>query len=220
MNKAAHKWDALSSRERWLVIISAVVIPVVLIYIALIEPSIISLQHQHAKSTDLKIEMASKKQVLDLLRAKEPVDPNIAVREELKRLRLELTNANADIRRAATNLVSPDQMLSMLKDVLKNEQGVSLLSAKSLAVETLELGGNNTNTKSGSSTPSAVIYAHPFEIELQGNYQGIYDYLQKIEQLDGVFFWDTLNYAVDEYPAAKVKIRVHTLSSEARWLGA
>lgn len=220
MNKAAQKWDALSSRERWLVIISAVVIPIVLIYILLIEPSIISLQHQHAKSADLQVEMASQKQVLDLLRAKEPVDPNIAVREELRRLRLELTNANADIKRAATNLVSPDQMLSMLKDVLKDEQGVSLLSAKSLAVETLELGGNNEKTKAESSAPSAVIYAHPFEIELQGSYQGIYDYLQKIEQLDGVFFWDTLNYAVDEYPAAKVKIRVHTLSSEARWLGA
>ena len=186
MSKVESKWDALSTRERSLVLITAVVVPIVLIYIVLIEPSIMSLKQQQAKLAGLEASIASQNQVLTLLKAKEPVDPNIAAREGLKRLRLELTQANDEIRRAATNLVSPDQMLAMLRDVLKGEQGVALVSARSLAIETLQLGAE----------------------------------IQKIEQLEGVFFWDTLTYKVDQYPTAKVKIRVHTLSSEARWLGA
>lgn len=220
MSKVESKWDALSTRERSLVLITAVVVPIVLIYIVLIEPSIMSLKQQQAKLAGLEASIASQNQVLTLLKAKEPVDPNIAAREGLKRLRLELTQANDEIRRAATNLVSPDQMLAMLRDVLKGEQGVALVSARSLAIETLQLGAETQNDGSASPEPRALIYAHPFEIELEGSYQGVYDYLQKIEQLEGVFFWDTLTYKVDQYPTAKVKIRVHTLSSEARWLGA
>lgn len=220
MSNVESKWEALSTRERSLVLITAVVVPIVLIYIVLIEPSIMSLKQQQAKLAGLEASIASQNQVLTLLKAKEPVDPNIAAREGLKRLRLELTQANDEIRRAATNLVSPDQMLAMLRDVLKGEQGVALVSARSLAIETLQLGAETQNDGSASPAPSALIYAHPFEIELEGSYQGVYDYLQKIEQLEGVFFWDTLTYKVDQYPTAKVKIKVHTLSSEARWLGA
>jgi MSHA biogenesis protein MshJ len=220
MSKVESKWDALSTRERSLVLITAVVVPIVLIYIVLIEPRIMSFKQQQAKLAGLEASIASQNQVLTLLKAKEPVDPNIAAREGLKRLRLELTQANDEIRRAATNLVSPDQMLAMLRDVLKGEQGVALVSARSLAIETLQLGAETQNDGSASPAPRALIYAHPFEIELEGSYQGVYDYLQKIEQLEGVFFWDTLTYKVDQYPTAKVKIRVHTLSSEARWLGA
>ena len=220
MSNVESKWEALSTRERSLVLITAVVVPIVLIYIVLIEPSIMSLKQQQAKLAGLETSIASQNQVLTLLKAKEPVDPNIAAREGLKRLRLELTQANDEIRRAATNLVSPDQMLAMLRDVLKGEQGVALVSARSLAIETLQLGAETQNDGSASSAPSALIYAHPFEVELEGSYQGVYDYLQKIEQLEGVFFWDTLTYKVDQYPTAKVKIKVHTLSSEARWLGA
>ncbi len=220
MSKVESKWDALSTRERSLVLITAVVVPIVLIYIVLIEPRIMSFKQQQAKLAGLEASIASQNQVLTLLKAKEPVDPNIAAREGLKRLRLELTQANDEIRRAATNLVSPDQMLAMLRDVLKGEQGVALVSARSLAIETLQLGAEIQNNGSALSAPRALIYAHPFEIELEGSYQGVYDYLQKIEQLEGVFFWDTLTYKVDQYPTAKVKIRVHTLSSEARWLGA
>ena len=221
----AEKWEALSVRERVLILFTVTILPLVLIYIWLIEPALINIKKIPPQVSVLEMGIASQTRVLNLLKGQKAIDPNIAARAELKRLRLELTDANEDIRRAATNLVTPDQMLAMLRDVLDNGQSISLISARSLSVETMQLGGgqenaDNTTGESLSNTPTATIYIHPFEIVLEGTYQGLYDYLQRIEQLDGVFFWDSLDYSVGEHPTAKVKIKVHTLSSEAGWLGA
>jgi len=222
--KNAEKWEALSPRERVLVLLTITIAPLALIYIWLIEPALISIKQIPPKISVLETGIAGQQKVLTLLKGQEVIDPNIAARAELKRLRLELTEKNDDIKRAATNLVSPDQMLLMLKDVLDNGDSVSLLSARSLAVESMQLGqeGDNINSPEDAAKegPVATIYIHPFEIELEGTFQGVYDYLLRIEQLDGVFFWDSLDYSVEEHPTAKVKIKVHTLSSEAGWLGA
>lgn len=213
LSQSADKWTTLTTRERVLVLSTLIILPVVMIYIWLIEPALISLKGAPSQIAILEKSIGSQKEVLSLLKNQEAIDPNIAARKELKRLRLELSNQNEDIRRAATNLVSPDQMLVMLRDVLNNGTSISLVSAHSLAVETMELGDPQLEN-------SAKIYVHPFVIELEGSYQGLYDYLNRMEQLDGVFFWDTLDYTVGEYPTAEIKIKVHTLSSVAGWLGA
>ncbi|WP_415889645.1 hypothetical protein ACMXYV_17305 [Neptuniibacter sp. SY11_33] len=226
MNKRWQEWDSkwseLTARERVMLLLVGLVAPLALIFVFLIEPAMIVLQKVPSKIEAMQTSIDAQDRVLQLLKSQEPKDPNVEARAELKRLRTQLSEANQDIKRAATNLVSPDQMLSLLRSVLASEQGISLVSAKSLPVVAKQLNEKpvdaDKDTKSGG--PEAVIFIHPFELELEGTYQGLYDYLQKIEQLDGVFFWDTLEYKVDEYPSAKVKIKVHTLSSEAGWLGA
>jgi MSHA biogenesis protein MshJ len=217
MNKTfrqgADKWITLTTRERILILVTIVILPLVVIYIWLIEPALLSMKDTPSQRAVLEKSINSQQQVLDLLKNKDAIDPNIAARKELKRLRSELSTQNEDIRRAATNLVSPDQMLLMLRDVLSSGSTISLVSARSLDVETMELGDPQLEN-------SAKIYVHPFEVVLEGSYQGLYDYLNRIEQLEGVFFWDTLDYTVGEYPTAEIKIKVHTLSSVAGWLGA
>ncbi|WP_415892841.1 hypothetical protein ACMXYN_17220 [Neptuniibacter sp. PT8_73] len=226
MNKRWQEWDSkwseLTARERVMLLLVGLIAPLALIFVFLIEPAMIVLQKVPSKIEAMRTSIDAQDRVLKLLKNQEPKDPNIEARAELKRLRSQLSEANQDIKRAATNLVSPDQMLSLLRSVLANEQGIALVSAKSQPVVAKQLNEKSVDAEKEANPvgPQAVIFIHPFELELEGTYQGLYDYLQKIEQLDGVFFWDTLEYKVDEYPSAKVKIKVHTLSSEAGWLGA
>ncbi|WP_415902345.1 hypothetical protein ACMXYR_16150 [Neptuniibacter sp. QD29_5] len=226
MNKRWQEWDSkwseLTARERVMLLLVGLIAPLALIFVFLIEPAMIVLQKVPSKIEIMQTSIDAQDQVLQLLKSQEPKDPNVEARAELKRLRTQLSEANRDIKHAATNLVSPDQMLSLLRSVLANEQGIALVSAKSLPVVAKQLNEKPADADKDKKPegPQAVIFIHPFELELEGTYQGLYDYLQKIEQLDGVFFWDALEYKVDEYPAANVKIKVHTLSSEAGWLGA
>ncbi|WP_415899525.1 type II secretion system protein GspM [Neptuniibacter sp. QD48_11] len=226
MNKRWQEWDSkwneLTARERIMLLVVGLVAPLALTFVFLIEPAMIVLQKVPSKIEAMQTSIDAQDRVLQLLKSQEPKDPNVEARAELKRLRSQLSEANQDIKRAATNLVSPDQMLTLLRSVLANEQGIALVSAKSLPVVAKQLNDKPVDVDKDTKPmgPQAVIFIHPFELELEGTYQGLYDYLQKIEQLDGVFFWDALEYKVDEYPAAKVKIKVHTLSSEAGWLGA
>ncbi|WP_286240541.1 type II secretion system protein GspM [Neptuniibacter halophilus] len=218
------KWAGLSKRERGLVLVTVTLAPLALIYVLLLEPALIKLQKLPAELAELETGIRSQQQVLDLLQSQEPVDPNIAARQQLQKLRAELAAADKKIKESTDQLVSPDQMLGLLRSVLTADTGVELVSIKTLGVETMELEPEPTDTQTGSTDPSdqpkAVLYLHPFELELKGSYQGLYNYLQRIEQLDGVFFWDQLDYQVELYPQASIKLRVHTLSSEAGWLGA
>ncbi|MGB0206280.1 MAG: type II secretion system protein GspM [Neptuniibacter sp.] len=220
------RWDELSKRERGLLLITAIAVPIVLIYVLLIEKPLQSLQSTPKQMAAIEKELKHQQRLLEFLESKEVKDPNVAARAELKSLRQKLKEANEDVRQAAGNLVSPQKMLTLLRSVLENEQGTELISARSLPVQNVQLGhtaqteDDEVASEENSNAATAVIYMHPFEIELQGNYQGVYDYLRKVEQLDGVFFWDLLEYGVEEYPNAKVRIQIHTLSYEEGWLGA
>lgn len=219
------RWDELSKREKGLLLITAITVPVVLLYVLLIEQPLQSLQSTPKKIAAVEKELVHQQRLLDVLQGTEAKDPNVAARQELKQLRNKLKQANEDVRQVARNLVSPQQMLTLLRSVLENEQGAELLSARSLSVKTVQLGAAESGSSQAADektpqSPSAVIYLHPFEVVLQGSYQGIYNYLLKVEQLEGVFFWDFLEYSVEEHPNAKVKIQIHTLSYEAGWLGA
>lgn len=222
MNKRWQQWDKkwsnFSPRERVMLLLVALLGPLALIFVFLIEPALITLQKVPAKIDALSTSLNAQNKVLKVWEGQDVVDPNIAARAELKRLRGELSATNKEIKQAAANLVSPDQMLTLLHSVLADGNGVKVVSAKSLDVELRQL--SEPAAEGEEPKVQAAIYVHPFELELEANYQGLYDYLQRLEGLEGVFFWDLLEYQVQEYPKAKVKLRVHTLSSEAGWLGA
>ena len=63
------------------------------------------------------------------------------------------------------------------------------------------------------------IYRHGFSIEFDSNYFDTVRYFKKLENLDKQFYWDSVQYQVDEYPGAKIKIFLHTLSLDDDWLG-
>ncbi|WP_420599726.1 hypothetical protein [Neptuniibacter sp.] len=216
----SERWEVFSKRERGLLLLTAITVPVVLIYVLLIEKPLLSLQNTPQKIAAVEKELVHQQRLLELLQTQKVKDPNVAARAELKELRLQLEHANNKVQQVAKNLVSPQQMLTLLRSVLENEKEAALLSARSLPVQTVQLGNSSQEKEAGEPSASAMIYLHPFEVELQGNYQGIYNYLLKVEELDGVFFWDLLEYSVNDYPVAKVKIHIHTLSYEAGWLGA
>ncbi|MGH1462357.1 MAG: type II secretion system protein GspM [Neptuniibacter sp.] len=221
----SNRWDTLSKRERGLLLLTAIVVPIVLIYVLLIESSLVSLNKLPKQIDAIESELSHQKRLLTMLQQQEIKDPDIAARKELKSLRQQLKTENDNVRKAARNLVSPQQMLLLLRSVLENDSGADLHAARSLPVQLIQLGNATDEQGTGSDenankTGTAVIYQHPFEVELKGNYQGIYRYLQKLEQLEAVFFWDVLEYNVDGHPSATVKIKVHTLSYEAGWLGA
>ena len=56
------------------------------------------------------------------------------------------------------------------------------------------------------------------EMELQGAYLDILDYLQELEALQWKIFWDDVKMDVQEYPIVRVYIKVHTFSLKDGWL--
>lgn len=121
--------------------------------------------------------------------------------------------------------VAPEYMIAMLSDVLNKNQRLKLLSISNLPAEPLtgkEQQETDSRGKKISSKPVdpdlAGVFMHSLELELEGRYLNILEYLQALEVLPWKIFWDHVKLQVLEYPKVRVQIKVHTFSLKDGWL--
>lgn len=63
------------------------------------------------------------------------------------------------------------------------------------------------------------VYRHGLVLQFRGSYFNTLQYLQYLESLSGSFYWDRLDFQVDDWPTASVTLELHTLSSEEGFVG-
>ena len=235
-NKVDDAWERLSKRERLLLLLTACVLPLMLLFVMVLEPALDRMQGVDSEIESLERSVHTQEKMLRMLQDADLPDPNAKAHRDLKALVNRLDVINSDVDRFARNLVGPEQMLGLLHSVLGPENDLKLIEAFSLPVEPLVLKKDTEGAEAQiapqrltadaearareKAMQDAVIYIHPFEMQLQGSYEALYRYLQSIEALHQGFFWDRLEYTADKYPNATIRLRVHTLSTEESWLGA
>jgi len=70
----------------------------------------------------------------------------------------------------------------------------------------------------GGEDKPLVIYKHGIELTLQGSYLDVLRYLAAIENIGVRFFWERVEYQVEQYPLGEVSIEVFTLSTQEQLL--
>jgi len=105
-------------------------------------------------------------------------------------------------------LMSPDRMISLLKELLDEQNKLSLISFQVLPVTVIE-----SNIDGGN-----LFYQHGLSMELNGEFEALTTYLQEIEALPTQLFWDELEIKTGKFPMLRIKINVHTLSQDEEWL--
>ena len=63
------------------------------------------------------------------------------------------------------------------------------------------------------------VFSHGLVIEFQGDFFATLSYLQYLEDLTGNFFWDTLDFQIQQWPMATVTLQIHTLSTDRGFIG-
>ncbi len=215
----------LSLRER-VIIVSTAVVLVAFIWLQTVfadyEKKHKSNLAKKAELTQITVDQSNR---LSELTASLAHDPNAALRQEQDRLKDKLQTLRVKIEKRMSNLIAPEDMAKLMKQVLSDYKGLSLLSAKNLPVEPLNLGSHETADKAldrpaseTSEEAQAVIFAHGFEMELKGSYFQTIEYLQRLESLSG-FYWQMLSYKVEQHPKAIIRVQLSTLSLEEDWIG-
>lgn len=231
-------WENLTKREKVLIFATISALPLALIFVLVLEPALDRLQGIDDQISTLEQSVQTQENVLSMLQNAPRPDPNLKAQAQLTSLVNQLDQINNDVELFAQRLVGPEQMLGLLHSVLEGEKQLELVEALSLPVQPLTLKKpEEENATPELSLPKAltaeaeararekamqeaVIYVHPFQLQLKGSYQALYNYLQRIEQLHQGFFWDQLELNAEKYPEATIRVRVHTLSTEESWLGA
>jgi len=228
------KWTALkdktaelSVRERAIIASTGVVL-VFIVWLQIFYSDIESAQKKYKQQErailDITLTQSERLSELTVLLAH---DPNASLRTQQKKLNEDLLTIRQQIEGRLSHLIAPEKMADIMRQVLSDYKGLSLVSAKNLPVEPLKinpekkpLGGKkqSMDISLSQADSQAVIFAHGFEMVLAGNYFQTLEFLQHLETMSG-FYWQALSYEVETYPKAKITLHLSTLSLEEDWIG-
>lgn len=129
---------------------------------------------------------------------------------DLRQLQTELAAlqarvVQADAQGRTSDLVSPADMLPLLEQLLARHSGLKLRSLQSLGRTALDQG-----------TPT--LYRHGVELSVEGRYTDLLDYLKTLEASPQRLLWGSLQLQVLQHPQVRLTLRLHTLSTDARWV--
>ena len=145
-------------------------------------------------------------------------DPNKPKKAQIEQLQSDIKNLDDNLQQASQNLIKADLLPQALQDVLQKTSQVTLLEVNTLPVEELQLG-QSENKDAKKVEVSAGVYKHVVELKVKGSYSQVLELLVSLEKLQWKFYWQSLEYNVDHYPVAEIKLRVFTLSSEEGLFG-
>ena len=208
------KIDQMSLRER-ILILMAILIVVFQGWDSLIWQPMLDKQYA-LQETEIQInsELTQTQVDMKLLTAKANIDPDRDTKKKIESLLLQLQALNKKIDETSASLVSPSEMAKLLEQLLTREKGLELVQLQTL--DSIPLIPVDEKKKIKMSYQ---IYRHNFSIEFEGGYLATLRYIEELEKLPWEFFWDGIEYKVNEYPNSKVQIKLYTLSLSEGWIG-
>ena len=204
------KVDALSLRERALVMATAVVVIVALWQMVLMDPIAQRAERSQAELGGLKDSITSahaavQEQILQI------AGESGVERKRIASLQRRIDEINVELGNYAAELVDPAEMAHVLESVLREQSQLTLIQIRNTTPELL--------TSDDELNPTT-FYRHGLEIEVEGSYAACLAYLAEIEALPWRLYWQVLEIDVIEYPQNRIRLEVSTLSLDEEWIGA
>lgn len=143
-------------------------------------------------------------------------DSGESVFEKQKRFKAELELLDGELTGSASSMIKPDAMLQAMKELLEQQGTLKVIGFKNFPPESL-IQATSVQDDDGEAKPAATLFKDIFInrmiLVFEGGFFDTLSYIKSLEKLDWQFFWDDLRYEVDEFPKAKVTLKLHTLSS-------
>jgi len=148
-------------------------------------------------------------------------DPNLERRKRKVELERQLAELDAGFHERTADLIPPSEMVRVLKELLRRESGLQLVRLESVPASPLlapdEESGSEGKVDLGSGPIR--LFRHGLILELSGDYMSVLRYVQALERLPWKFFWESMNYQVQQWPTGKITLKLLSLSSEEGWIG-
>ncbi len=170
-------------------------------------------------------QIAAQRTAFANMQAQSDEDPNQFALERIEVLNRQQELIDSEINSLAGDLVTPNEMTTMLTSVLERQAGLELVSFRNVDATPLTSGVTanvSGNTEGGALQASQLggqVFSHGLIIEFQGDFFSTLSYLRYLEDLSGNFFWDSLSFRIQQWPTASVTLQIHTLSTDRGFIG-
>ena len=162
-----------------------------------------------------KTENATVLSRLEAVRKGKDIDPLKHLKEKRNSLRLKIVSVTKELELMTSDLVSEEQMRSVLVSVLEHSPRLEIKELTSL--EGVTLSGVDENTELAQYAMS--IYKHGMKLSFTGDYFSTLGFLEKLENIEHKLIWESIDYSVTDYPEARVTLTVRTISNTEGYVG-
>ena len=223
----ADRIDAATLRERVMIFAAGVVVLVLLMNSLLIEPQV-------ARQKRLSLEIAQREQSIQALQqqlakmaSERRANPDAADRVKLAGTRKRLAEVEAKLVEEQRKFAPPEQIGSILEEMLSRNRKLKLVDMRTLPVAPLEAGADKpaAGAKPAEAKPPAAkpagqaqVYRHGVELTVTGTYLDLLAYLKALEKLPSQMYWGKLDLSVAAPPQVTLKLSVYTLSLDPAWM--
>jgi MSHA biogenesis protein MshJ len=208
--------DQLSLRERMLTYLSGVAVLFIVWDFALLYPQMDKTEKLNGQLQQLEQKLAARAQEATVLAQGVGVNIDQGKLQQLEDLNQQIAAHNSRMSEMSFGLVPPDELLSVVREVLERSNELTISRIEYLPPEEVQIN----QTSQPSSQPSsqqesrgaAGVYKHTVELSLEGTYFDLLEYLQGLEELPWRLYWEGLTYEVSSPPLGDIDLRISTLS--------
>lgn len=201
----------LNEREKQLTQITLNALLVFVFFVFLVEPFFSSAVSQRDEASLLSAENSRFEQQLNELQNTPVIDPNQAIRDQIEALEAESRNVQLRIGNLTDALVSPENMVEILEQMLTQDKRLKVTSLVSVPKEQIELEEGDDQSR---------LFRHGLKITVTATYPSLVAYLKRLDALKWRVYWQSLEYKVSRYPKGELTLEVYTLSTREEVLGA
>lgn len=197
----AQAWERRNPRERWILLIAAILVPLLLADTLVWNPWRAQMKALGARAAQADQE----------LRHLEAAQAGLAPRDDrgsgqIEDLRRRLVAAEQLTQAARQQVVSPQRMAATLREVTEARGGVAVVALRSLPVTPVAESG------------AVRLYRHTFELHVEGSYADIARYVENLERRAGVLRWNVVELDASRHPSIAARLEVFTLSEQSSWI--
>jgi len=152
------------------------------------------------------------------------IDPNEESRAKIRALREDIARINATVEGHGRNFVKPEDMASMLEDLLARQGKLALVSLSKLPLQDMM----SSNLRAGEAAPAApekearpradTVYKHGIRVVVRGGYADLVTYLQQLEALTARLGWGEIRLEAGDSGQSTLSFDVYTFGMEKTWL--
>ena len=147
-------------------------------------------------------------------------NPRIKQQRRNEKLRADIANAETESRRLVGTFIAPDELPEVLEQLVTETSGLSLVDVTLRAPTPYEPPGQVEKQEKDDHTAEVRqeirLHAHHAELVVTGGYHQVLAYLSELSDSSWRFFYSSLDYETQEYPDAKVTLRLFTVSIAPR----
>jgi len=209
-----NKYNALSLREQWIVLV-AIVAVVFLMWQIILSGSVKELNKAKGQVATIKAQFMENEQQVAVYTASmleiEKGEGDKEIDKEFNSLHKTEDKLNTIINKIA----DPQSLMAVTRTLLDDDNKIDVqhIVTKPLKTEIDIIEGD----AEGDHETAPKVYKHSIHLKLKGSYFDVMDYFSKLDSMPFTVFYDNVTLDANSYPANKVGITLYTVTLDKEW---